>query len=349
MSPEPASSPAFVLREARPGDRPRVLKLARWLDSINLPTGAADLAAMIARSRRSFAGRVRDHAAAAYVFVAEDRRRRRLAGASMIIAKHGTPESPHYYLEMVSDQRYSKTLDRMFNHTYLHLRHSMDGPTEIGGLIVDPRRRRHPEHLGRQLSYVRFLYMAAHRGRFGSEVIAEMKPPLTPRGESRFWQCYGARVTGLTFHEADRLSTRDKEFIPALFPDVPIYTCMLPVEVQEELGQVGPETVGAVHLLQKIGLRFLNQIDPFDAGPYYGAPLDEVRLVREARRVRLIVERAEESPEDSRDLLIGVERRGFLAFAARGRIAPGTVALPARLFRDLGLGEGVAAVTVPFS
>src|SRR5258706_172451 len=126
-------TPAFLLRDARPADHRPLLRLARILDSVNLPTGAAELERAIVRSRRSFAGKVDDPTKALYIFVAEDRRRRRLAGASMIIPKHGTPESPHFYLEMVSDHRYSKTLDRRFNHTYLHLRHSMDGPTEVGG------------------------------------------------------------------------------------------------------------------------------------------------------------------------------------------------------------------------
>lgn len=348
MKPERPSTPSFILRGARPADRGQLLKLARLLDSINLPTGEPELASAIARSRRSFAGTEKDPARAVYIFVAEDRRRRRIVGASMIIAKHGTPESPHYFLEMVEDHRYSKTLLRMFNHTYLHLRHSMNGPTEVGGLIVEPRLRRHPEHVGRQLSFVRFLYMAAHRGRFGPEAIAEMKPPLTPTGENRFWQCYGARVTGLTFQEADRLSTRDKEFIPALFPDVPIYTCMLPVEVQAELGQVGPDTVGAVHLLESIGLRFLDQIDPFDAGPYFGARIDDVTIVRDARRVRLAVERAEDEAAEPGDFLIVLERRDFLAFRARGRAAGETFSLPARLLHDLGIREGAAALSIPF-
>ncbi|MGH7819622.1 MAG: arginine N-succinyltransferase, partial [Candidatus Binatia bacterium] len=246
------------------------------------------------------------------------------------------------------EERYSKTLRKMFRHTYLRLRHSMDGPAEVGGLVVDPDARRRPGKIGTQLSFVRFLYMALHRDRFGEEVIAEMKPPLTPRGESLFWECYGARVTGLTFHEADRLSTRDKEFIPALFPDVPIYTCMLPVGVQEQIGKVGPETVGAVRLLERIGLRFLNQIDPFDAGPYYGARLDVVSLVRDFRRVRLVADRNGASAPRT-ELLVGVERRGFVAFRAAGRLVEDVLFVPPGLLSGLRLPNDTAAGIVPFS
>lgn len=338
------AAPRFAVRDARPADLPQLLRLSRILDSINLPTERSELRAAIAQSRSSFARRMKDPARELFIFVAEDRSSGRLIGSSMIIAKHGTPESPHYFLEMVSDERYSKTLRKMFRHTYLHLRHSMDGPTEIGGLVVDPRFRRHPDRIGTQLSFVRFLYIAMHRDRFGAEVIAEMKPPLTPQGESRFWQCYGARVTGLTFREADRLSTRDKEFIPALFPDIPIYTCMLPIEVQEEIGRVGPETVGAVHLLERIGLRFLKQIDPFDAGPYYGAPLDQIRLIRETQPVRLVAEDSGAPTGGVGNFLIGVERRGFLAFCVRGRRVEDRLFLPPACLHDLSLPPETRAV-----
>ena len=342
-----AHSLPFVLRDAQPSDLDELLRLSRILDSINLPTERPELKAAIGRSRRSFAGRAGDPNEGLYIFVAEERRSGRPVGGSMIIAKHGTPESPHYFLEMVSDERYSKTLRKMFRHTYLHLRHSMDGPTEIGGLIVDPRLRRHPARLGTQLSFVRFLYMALHRDRFAAEVIAEMKPPLTRKGENRFWQCYGARVTGLTFREADRMSTKDKEFIPALFPSAPIYTCMLPIDVQREIGQVGRETVGAVRLLERIGLRFLDQIDPFDAGPYYGARLDDVTLVRETRRVRLAEDHARNPSPGERNYLIGVENRGFHAFRAAGRLVEDVLFLSEAVFEALPLRAEIPAAALP--
>ncbi|MGH7856270.1 MAG: arginine N-succinyltransferase [Candidatus Binatia bacterium] len=341
-------APPLVLRDARPSDEEALLRLARILDSINLPTEVRELRAALRRSRRSFAGAIEDPSEGIYIFIAEEPSSGRALGSSMIIAKHGTPDSPHYYLDVQTEERYSRTLRKMFRHTYLRLRHSMDGPTEVGGLVVDPDARRHPEKLGTQLSFVRFLYMALHRERFGHDVIAEMKPPLTARGENLFWQCYGARVTGLTFHEADRLSTRDKEFISALFPDVPIYTCMLPVEVQEEIGKVGPDTVGAVHLLERIGLRFLNQIDPFDAGPYYGALVDDISLVRDLRRVRLVAERNGDTVRRT-DFLIGVERRGFLAFRGTGRLVEDVLFLPAALLSSLRIRNDTLAGVIPFA
>ena len=210
----------------------------------------------------------------------------------MIIGQHGTPQSPHYYLEIDSDERYSARLRKMFRHTYLRLRHSMDGPSETGGLIVTQAMRHRPERIGKQLSWVRFLYIGRHSKRFQDRVIAEMLPPTIGDHGNIFWDHYGRRVTGLSFREADRLSIHDKEFIPALFPDAPLYTFLLPDEVRASIGAVRDESRGAVRLLEQAGMKFLNHIDPFDGGPYYGAPTSELVPVRQRRTLKFEGRRA---------------------------------------------------------
>jgi arginine N-succinyltransferase len=265
----------------------------------------------------------------------------------MIIAKHGTPESPHFYLEVDSDERYSHTLKKMFRHTYLRMRYSMDGPSELGGLIVTRSRRRHPARLGRQMSWVRFLYIARHRARFERRVLAEMLAPMGPGYRNLFWDHYGRRVTGLSFREADRLSTRDKEFIRTLFPESPLYTFLLPEEVRESLGTVGEATRGAVRLLEQAGLRFLDQLDPFDAGPYYGAEVDNLAPVRQFRTYRAIA--GEPDPARARAFLIGLEdaRRGFRAVAANAQPQGGRLIVERGVLRALGGHESDRLDTVP--
>ena len=345
-----AASPIpFLLREAIPADAPYVLRLARLLDSINLPTEKNDVSALIQRSGQSFRGKIKARKEGIYLFVLEERAYHRIVGTALIIAKHGTPESPHFYLEMATDQRYSKTLKKMFRHTYLTLRRNIDGPTEVGGLIVDPTFRQHSAKIGKQLSFVRFLYFAMHAHRFEDEVLAEMMPPLTKEKESPFWESYGKRVTGLDFREADKLSTKDKEFIEALFPSVPLYVCMFPVEVQQQLGTVGPDSQGAVHLLEKIGLRFLRQVDPFDGGPYYGAKVEDVSLIRQFHRYRLIPDHSDHEIEALQDLLIGWEgSKGFRAARINARPEASTLFCRAELFRALDLKEGMEVGAVPF-
>jgi len=118
--------PSFLLRPAGPQDHRQILRLARELDSTNLPTDSAELAEVLERSAKSFAGEISKREHSIYVFCAEEIGRRRIVAASMIIGKHGTPSSPHYYFEMDADERYSHTLRRMFRHPFLRLRYSME-------------------------------------------------------------------------------------------------------------------------------------------------------------------------------------------------------------------------------
>jgi arginine N-succinyltransferase len=341
----------FVLRQAYPRDKRRLLELARLLDSVNMPTTAREMDEAIKRSCRSFQGRIRDRARAVYLFCAEDLETRRLAGASMIIAKHGTPASPHYYLQVDSDERYSHTLRKMFRHTFLRLRHSMDGPTEVGGLIVDPEMRRLPEKVGKQLSWVRFLYIARHRRRFESRIIAEIMPPMTADRGNLFWDHYGRRMTGLSFREADRLSVHDKEFIRALFPDAPLYTPMLPDEVRGFLGAVGEQSRGAVRLLEQAGLRYLDQIDPFDAGPYYGAAISDLDPVKALRTYRVIPGTVSSvSDKSGRPFLVSREDRvtGFRAVQVATAAPQGDrIVLPNEAMATLGAKEAAMVDVIP--
>lgn len=323
------------------------MELARELDSINLPTRSDELLRVLECSERSFRGQIRDRSRAVYLFCAEEIATRQVVGASMIIGKHGTPRWPHYYLEIDGEDRYSHTLRKMLRHSYLRLRHSMDGPTELGGLIVAPAMRRHPEKIGKQISWVRFLYLAAHRSRFESRVIAEMLSPLLPDGSNLFWDHYGRRVTGLSFREADRLSIHDKEFIQALFPEAPLYTFLLPDNVRAVLGVAGGQSRGAIRLVEQAGMKFLGHIDPFDAGPYYGAAIAELEPVRTFRSLRAA--RSPASIRNAAACLIAREDRahGFRAVKTAACAGQGLVEIPAEVFGRLRIEDNDRVGVVP--
>ena len=338
-------APSFLLRAAGPSDHRQILRLARELDSTSLPTDSRELAEVLEHSRAAFAGKIRERARAKYVFAAEEISGRRIVAASMIIGKHGTPSSPHYYFEVDADERYSHTLQRMFRHSYLRLRHSMDGPTEIGGLIVAAPMRGHPERIGKQISWVRFAYIARNRRRFERHVIAEMLPPTQPGHGNRFWDHYGRLVTGLSYRQADRLSTRDKEFIRALFPDAPIYVLMLPEEIRNAIGEVGEDTRGALRILEQAGLRYLNQIDPFDGGPYYGCTVDEIVPVRSCSSCRSSVGTL---PGGSPRFLVARQNvRGYRALASNAETRKGQIILPTRILEILKIREGDQVDCIP--
>ena len=114
-----------------------------------------------------------------------------------------------------------------------------------------------------------------------------MLSPFEASGENLLWQAFGSRFTGMSYREADHLSARNKQFITDLFPRDPVYTALFPESVREVIGKPNDTAVAAVRILEKIGFRNLNQVDPFDGGPYYGAARDAITSVRERRRLVL--------------------------------------------------------------
>jgi arginine N-succinyltransferase len=228
----------------------------------------------------------------------------------------------------------------------LRLGHSYEGPTEIGGLIVLPECRKVPERIGLMISYVRFLYMAMHRGLFRNEVVAELLPPLLPDGRSHLWEALGRKFTGLSYLEADVLSKRNKEFIKSLFPAGDIYTSLLATDAQEVIGKVGRETRGVEKMLRRIGFQYCNRIDPFDGGPHFRAATDEILLVRRSARGKARV--VEGLPEGTPRCLVAVdckEAPWFRAVPSPARVAAdGAVELPAETAAALHLaGDGEVA------
>ena len=272
---------SFLIRPALPKDAKGLLHLATSLSArgfLTLPTEAAGLRALINLSEQSFREKLAEPDDGEYLFVLEDREKKRLVGSSLIIARHGTPQSPHLYFEVLEVQKASPTLKKVFKHQILRLRLDAEGRTELGGLIVDPEYRNHPAKLGKHLSYVRFRYIHHHPEKFQGRLLVELLPPLTSDGKSLFWESLGRKFTGLDYREADLLSRRDKGFITSLFPDGDFYTAFLPDEARGLIGQVGAETRPVAKMLQDLGFKYLKQIDPFDGGPHFGANREKIKI-----------------------------------------------------------------------
>ena len=276
----------FLLRGAQPGDLRNLHDLAGQFSLLNLPADKKVLADKIERSVASFAGEL-PKKEAEYLFVCEDSETDTVVGSSLILAKHGTEEVPHYYFKIVKRNRFSEDLGVGFIHQVLQLKEDTDGPTEIGGLLIDRSYRRRPEKLGKQISMVRFLYMGMHPDGFEKRVLCELTPPLGDGGRSEFWEALGRRFTGLPYQEADLISQGNKEFISSLFPEEDIYLALLDSRARLVLGRVGQDTRPAQHLLESIGFEYLHEVDPFDGGPHYGADLSSITVVKNTRAVVL--------------------------------------------------------------
>ncbi len=270
----------YEIRGAVPADEDQLLEVARHLNTVNLPADRDEIRGLLEHAQKSFTGAIKDPRRREYVFVVVDLGKERIVGTSMIIGQLGRRDAPYIYVDVSEEERYSATLDRHFRHVVLKIGYSYNGPTEIGGLIVSPEYRKKPEKLGLLISYVRFLYVKMHRDWFREELLAELLPPLEPDGTSYLWDAVGRKFTDMTYAEADRLSKKNKEFIKGLFPEGAIYATLLPQNAQDVIGKVGAQTKGVERMLRRIGFRYAWRVDPFDGGPHFTAPADEVSLVQ---------------------------------------------------------------------
>lgn len=307
---------SFIVRNIREDDFEDLMALAKQFNLLNLPAEPKVLKKKIQQSVKSFAGKApRDEAE--YLFVLEDVDVKRVIGTSLILAKHGTPKYPHYFFQILEKKRQSSNLGVGFIHNVLRMGESIDGPTEVGGLMLDRGYRRRPEKLGRLLSLSRFIYMGLMPQQFESEVLCEFAPPLTDEGRSEFWEALGRRFTGMSYLEADQLSQKHKGFIKSLFPEGDIYLCLLEANARVVIGEVGEETRGARHLLEKIGFRYRNEVDPFDGGPHYSCKLKDITLIKNGAQVLM----TEDNKKLNQEILVGmILKDGFVCTQTQGAL-----------------------------
>ncbi|HWU43042.1 MAG TPA: arginine N-succinyltransferase [Bdellovibrio sp.] len=335
---------SFIIRSVRHDDLAQLVDLAKQFNLLNLPGDKKILSEKIDRSEQSFEGKL-EKSQAEYLFVVEDLEEKMIVGSSLIIAKHGNDIVPHSSFKILKRDHFSQDLGIGFIHQVLRFQLDFDGPTEIGGLLVDKAYRRRPEKLGKQISLGRFLYMALHPERFEERVLCELTPPLTEEGRSEFWEALGRRFTGLPYQEADLLSQSHKEFIESLFPQEDIYLALLDSKARLVLGRVGESTKPAQHLLESIGFRYLDEVDPFDGGPHYGAHTSEILPIKYGKRVR-VAEFKDASYKEQ--MLIATTGEEFLATLCHVDLRSGEVAIAPKARNILGAEVDDEVFVAPF-
>ncbi|MCM0604745.1 MAG: arginine N-succinyltransferase [Xanthomonadaceae bacterium] len=275
----------ILIREIEKKDISYLSKVSQIPGFINIPNDDDLLIEKIQTSIDSFKAKAPGFHGK-YVFVAEDLDQKQVIGTSMVAGQHGTEESPHFYFEVGVEKKYSKTINTGFIHGTLKLEQMTNGPSELGGLILDEEFRKHESKIGRQLSFVRFLYMAMNRERFKERVIAELLPPLNKKGQSPLWEAVGRRFTNMDYWEADQLCQKNKEFILALFPKTKVYTSFLPAEARNAIGKVSKNTEPVQKMLTRIGFKYTDQVDPFDGGPHLWADVSELMPIKAFKKLQ---------------------------------------------------------------
>jgi arginine N-succinyltransferase len=155
----------------------------------------------------------------------------------------------------------------------------------------------------------------------------------------------------MTYVEADRLSSEDKTFIRDLFPRGDIHATLFSPEARAVIGKVGPQTKGVEKMLRRIGFRYAHRIDPFDGGPHFVAPADEITLIRDTRRARVTGWLEPDAPATS--CLVAREHSvppWFVALAAP--CAPSgehNVRISAEAGEQLGAAQGDEVIVLPLA
>ncbi len=334
----------FVIRQATLDDLPTLLKLAKMVHFINLPADKDLLAEKIQASRLSFTGKEAHARDREWMFVLEDTSSGAVIGTSALIGCISWHGHPHLYFQVRKREHYSKDLGTGQVHVTIQLGSDETGASEVGGLILSPGYRGHPEKLGALLSLVRFHFIGLHRAKFSPVILAEMMGALDPNSHTPLWEYLGRRFINLSYAEADLFSTKSKEFIQSLFPKSEIYISLLPPEARNLIGKVGDETVPALRMLEKQGFQEMDHVDPFDGGPYLQARRDEIPLVTSTARLKVasLGRGNAEAIVSSHD-----HEHGFRAVRTRVSVTGTAVRLPRDVAEALGVTlGGTVGVTI---
>lgn len=208
-------------------------------------------------------------------------------GTSQIRTRMGGPGNPNWRLAVSEKKFYSASLRFGTTHTVARLDGDETGPSEIGGLILDPGFRGHKLRPGRLLSFIRFHLVGMYRQAFASTILAEMMGPVTSDGDNPFWDAFGRKFIPVKFAEADRFCQHNRTFIEELLPKDEIYLTLLPLEVINQVGVVGRETLPARRMLETLGFKYRGYVDPFDGGPHLDCATDKIPLVQWTRRATI--------------------------------------------------------------
>jgi len=341
----------FILRSVQHGDLKDLLNLSQIMTFINLPPDEEIIATKIESSIKSFKNPSSQLWENYYIFVLEDNDSGEILGVSMIHAQHGTEDEPHFFLSVGQESKFSQTINTGFVHGTLKLGLDTNGPTEIGGLILNPDFRGHKEKLGKQLSFVRFLFMATSPERFKPMVHSELMPPLDKQGNSPLWEAVGRRFLNMNYHEADILSRNNKEFILSLFPSENIYQTLLPMDARESIGKVGKETEPVKKMLESIGFKYTFEVDPFDGGPHYRCPLKDIKPIKEKITGTLTTQKTF-SEKEAREVILSLSHPQNDFFALRTKLqvhGDGQVSIDPKIIAEFGLELPQKITAIPFS
>ncbi|WP_298397154.1 arginine N-succinyltransferase [Sphingobium sp.] len=278
---------SFIMRIARADDLQTLYEMAKLTGGgfTNLPPDRKALAAKLERTEKALARQGDGIQDELIVMVLENVETGQVRGTCQIFSTVGQ-SWPFYSYRLGVLTQHSRELGRTFRAQMLSLTTDLEGSVEVGGLFLHPRER--AEGLGLLLARSRYLYIRAHRARFGDRVIAELRGVIDEAGGSPFWDGLAGRFFGMNFQEADEFNAvNGNQFIADLMPKTPIYTAMLTDSARAVIGLPHPNGRAAMRMLETEGFDNAGYVDIFDGGPTMVGQIDQLKTIAAARDVTL--------------------------------------------------------------
>ena len=272
----------MIIRPIAGADLPALVGLASstGVGLTTLPPNKEELAKRVEAAVASFAGRAHK-ADEIFLFVLEDTTTGQVTGTSGLATAVGLRQ-PWYSYRVGLVVHASQELGLFTQTPTLFLTNDHTGHTELCSLFLDAAYRR--DRNGQLLSKSRLLFLAQHRERFSKKIIAELRGVSDANGKSPFWESLGRHFFSMEFSRADYLTgIGRKSFVAELMPKHPLYSSFLTPEAQDVIGKTHPETLPALHMLEREGFRYEGYVDIFDAGPTVECDVDDVSAVEQSR------------------------------------------------------------------
>lgn len=326
----------LVVRPAGSADFDSLMELAQLSGRgfTSLPEDEPTLRERLALSEASFQAGLAP-LEAWYTLMLEDLETGIVDGVAGVKAAVGV-KRPFFSFRVVTLAQSSPVLEMRFDHKALVLVNECAGWSEVGSLFLRPEKRK--GGAGRLLAQSRYMLIGIEPQRFSEMVLAELRGWFDEDGSCPFWEHLASKFFRLDFDQADLMSaSTNGQFILDLAPRHPIYTELLAPAARDVIGKVHRDGEAARAMLEREGFRYQGLVDLFDAGPTVAAPRDDIRTVRDARRLRVQIG---EDAFGEEALISTTEVSRFRAVRAAVLIDGDAAILDRATAEALGVGEG---------
>ena len=348
----------FIIQSVSTKDYPALKKLAKKYALLNLPSSPSLLKKKIEQSEKSFSETLPPKNRN-FLFVLKTQEGE-LIGSSQVSAQSATKSAPSYSLKIFhppSPLRRQKS--KLKKTPFLKLKIITDGPSYLGGLVLEKKYRGHPLKAGKQISLIRFLWAGMRPQVFKDVFHAEVAPFLNKQGKNPFFEEFIFPRIGLSMKEIDYLTLTDKEKLFSSYPKEKLFLSDLPLSVRKTLGKPGPLSQKAEGLLRQQNFSFAKEVDPFDGGPYLQAKKEHIPLIQHTKKVFLenfslrratpLAQSFKSQPEEIKNWLWGKLKNGqFLGGLMEGFLNESELKVSKDFLKGFSLEEGEEVFISPF-